>query len=99
MHLNETYNKVHTGQHFVRYISYSEQSETRRYFVVIYFKHWLDLNGRHQFVIYANDINFLGENTNTIERTQKPVRLGLSGNTRWKEVHVYISLWKCWTVS
>jgi hypothetical protein len=32
----------------------------------------LDLNGTHKILVYADDINLLGDNINTIRRTQNP---------------------------
>jgi hypothetical protein len=31
----------------------------------------LKLNGTHQFLFYADDVNLLGDNTDTIKKTQK----------------------------
>jgi hypothetical protein len=31
----------------------------------------MTLNGTHQFLAYADDVNLLGDNIDTIQRTQK----------------------------
>jgi hypothetical protein len=32
----------------------------------------LDMNGTHQLLVYADDINLLGDSISTIKRTQNP---------------------------
>jgi len=62
-------------------ISYTEWSETRRFFIgtafELCFRIWyldgpiksgLILNGKHQLPAYADDLNMLSENINTVRR-------------------------------
>jgi len=61
------------------------------------------LNGAHQVLIYADDVNLVGKNVHTIKRNNKTVRdaskeVGVEVNIQ-KTKHVHMSLPECWTVT
>jgi hypothetical protein len=80
--VDETYSKVYIGKHFS-----SKWSYTKRYFITIAFqsleymirnaqkyKDGLELNGAHQFLVFADDVNLLCENISTITKHTKALR-------------------------
>jgi hypothetical protein len=78
MCLNDTCSKIHLGAN-VCCISYSECSETRRWFIAIAFELLLKnissgrtgLNERHQLHVFVDDVNIFDENVNCVRETQK----------------------------
>jgi hypothetical protein len=64
----------------VRNVSYSEWLETRRCFITIALEYATkkiqetknpNLNGIHQFLSYADDVNIVGENIDTTHKNEK----------------------------
>jgi hypothetical protein len=54
MRLNETYSTVHIGKHLFDTFPIQKQVGVK-------------LNGIHQLLVYADDVNLLGDNTDTIK--------------------------------
>jgi hypothetical protein len=99
MCLNENYSKVHICKHF-SYISYSKWSKTNRCFIAIAFQLCfrichaecqenqvgLKLYGTHHLLVYADDINLLGDNIDIIKKNTETLidaskEVGLEVNT------------------
>jgi hypothetical protein len=83
--LNETYSKVCISKHLSDTFPILKWSKTRRCFIAIVFNFVLEyairkvqenqvglkLNGTHQLLIYIDDVNLLGNNTDTIKKNQE----------------------------
>jgi hypothetical protein len=79
--LNETYSKVRIGT-FSSYVSHPKYPKTRRFLLPLLSNFalkytirklqenqvGLKVNGTHQFLAYADDVNLLGDNIDTIKK-------------------------------
>jgi hypothetical protein len=72
--------------------SFRSISETRRYFIAIVYElcfricyqEGMEVNGTYQLLVYADDVNILGKNTNTTKSSslRDSRELGLEVNTK-----------------
>jgi hypothetical protein len=108
MCLNEAYKKFCIGKHFFDNVSYPKRYKTMRWSIAITFQRslesamrkvqenqvGLELNGTHQLLVYADDMNLLGgkivttKNTETLNGASKDVSLEV--NTE-KTKHMLLS--------
>ena len=54
----------------------------------------MKLNGTHQLLAYADDVNILGGSIHTLQQNAEAKYL-LQGRLDWKQVLIKLSTWSC----
>ena len=103
--LNETYSKVQVDKHLSDMFHFTNGLKQRDASLALLFNFALEcaitrvqvnqdglkLNGTHQLLVYADNINILGRSMHTIQKNREPVVVASKENG----LEVKLSTWSC----